>query len=72
MAITLLLGILVFLVLYPLLLLLVNSFNVAPIGDAPQYGLTDWKEAFSTPGIRSSIVNTFTVIVALLQSGRRV
>jgi len=59
--ITLLLGILILVVLYPLLLLILNSFNVAPIGDVPQYGLGEWTEAFSTPGIRSSIVNTFTI-----------
>ena len=61
MGITLLLGVLSFVVLYPLLLLLVNSFNVAPIGAAPQYGLADWREAFSQPGITRSLLNTFSI-----------
>lgn len=59
--ITLLLGALVFFVLYPLILLLLNSFNVAPIGHAPEYGLAEWREAFSTPGITQSLLNTFSV-----------
>lgn len=61
--VTLLLGVLVFFVLYPLLLLLINSFNVAPIGEAPRYGLSEWQEAFRTPGVLRSLENTFYVAV---------
>ena len=61
LGITLLLGVLLFFVLYPLLLLLLNSFNVASIGDAPAYGLSEWRKAFQTPGIIQSLENTFYI-----------
>ncbi len=59
--IALLLGTLVFLVLYPVVLILFNSFNVSPLGSPPQLGLNEWREAFANPGIFQSIVNTFKV-----------
>ena len=42
----LLIGSLGFYIVYPLLLILINSFNVATIADPPVYGLQAWKEAF--------------------------
>ena len=59
--IALLLGTLVFLVLYPVVLIIFNSFNESPMGSPPQLGLNEWREAFANPGIFQSIINTFKV-----------
>src|SRR5919202_3674223 len=50
-----------FYVLYPLALILVNSFNVARIGEAPRYGLENWVAAFSQPRLLQSLGNTLLV-----------
>ena len=51
------------LVLTPLLLLLVGSFQLARPGDAPMYGLAGWKRAFSDPSIRDALWNTVSLAV---------
>ncbi|MBI4527103.1 MAG: iron ABC transporter permease [Deltaproteobacteria bacterium] len=53
-----------FYIVYPLVLILLNSFNVAAIGAPPTYGLQAWKEAFDNPGIWVSLWNTIKVAVA--------
>jgi iron(III) transport system permease protein len=57
----LLIGSMGFYILYPLALILINSFNVATIADPPAYGLGAWREAFSDPGIWKSLWNTVKV-----------
>jgi iron(III) transport system permease protein len=57
----LLIGSLGFYILYPLVLILINSFNVATIAEPPVYGLKAWKEAFSDRGIWLSLWNTIKV-----------
>jgi iron(III) transport system permease protein len=57
----LLIGSMGFYVLYPLILILINSFNVATIAEPPVYGLKAWKEAFSDRGIWLSLWNTIKV-----------
>jgi iron(III) transport system permease protein len=56
-----LIGSMGFYILYPLALILINSFNVATIADPPAYGLGAWREAFSDPGIWRSLWNTVKV-----------
>jgi iron(III) transport system permease protein len=52
-----------FLVLTPLLLLLVGSFQLARPGEAPVYGLAGWKRAFSDPSILEALWNTVSLAV---------
>ena len=51
-----LIGFMGFYVLYPLILILINSFNTATIAEPPAYGLQAWKDAFNEPGIRRSLL----------------
>ncbi|MBI2756856.1 MAG: iron ABC transporter permease [Chloroflexi bacterium] len=58
---TLLLGVVAFLVLVPLTLMLVSSFQIARPGQPPVYSLSGWQTAFSD----RSIINAFTNTLAL-------
>ena len=62
---TVLIGFMGFYVLYPLTLILINSFNVATIAEPPVYGLQAWKDAFGEPGIWRSLWNSVRIGVAL-------
>jgi len=53
-----LLGALGFYVLYPLVLILLNSFNVARLGQEPVYSLRPWIDAWSAPDVFSSLWTT--------------
>lgn len=53
-----------FLVLYPLALLFVRSFQVGSLGQDTVVGLANWREALSAPSMRSAIWNTLTITVA--------
>ena len=61
---TLFLAFVAFLVITPLLLLLLNSFEVGPPGKATVYGLDAWVRAYQTPGIGRAIYNTFSLAIA--------
>jgi iron(III) transport system permease protein len=61
----LLIGAMGFYVLYPLILILINSFNVSTIAEPPAYGLQAWREAFSEPGILRSLWNSVKIGIAL-------
>src|ERR1700704_7108623 len=50
-----------FYVVYPLVLILVNSFNVARITEPARYGLDNWVAAFSQPRLLQSLANTLVV-----------
>jgi iron(III) transport system permease protein len=50
-----------FYVVYPLVLILVNSFNVARIAEPARYGLDNWAAAFSQPRVLQSLANTILV-----------
>jgi iron(III) transport system permease protein len=52
-----------FLVLTPLLLMILNSFQIARPGQPIVWGLEGWVKAFSTPGIVRAITNTFTLAI---------
>jgi iron(III) transport system permease protein len=61
---SLLLGVVAFVVLVPLFLMILNSFQVSKPGEAMIYGLQGWREAFSSPGILSAVYNTFSLALA--------
>jgi iron(III) transport system permease protein len=60
-----LIGFMGFYVLYPLVLILINSFNTATIAEPPVYGLKAWREAFSEPGIWRSLWNSVRIGIVL-------
>lgn len=52
-----------FLVVYPIFLVILNSFRVAPPGQPAVFGLGGWRTALSEPGMRSSIYNTLALVL---------
>jgi len=52
-----------FFVLYPILLIVFNSFQVARPGAPPLYGLEGWRVALSEPGMRQAVYNTFALLL---------
>ena len=53
-----------FFVLYPILLIVVNSFQIAKPGTPPLYGLDGWRAVLSEPGMRRALYNTFALLVS--------
>lgn len=62
-ACTLTLLMVAFLVIYPLWLLLANSFQVGEFGRATTFGFSNWIAAFTEPGLSSSISNTLSLAI---------
>jgi iron(III) transport system permease protein len=62
---TVLIGAMGFYVLYPLALIILNSFNTATIAEPPVYGLKAWREAFSEYGIWRSLWNSVKIGIVL-------
>jgi iron(III) transport system permease protein len=60
---TLLLCLVAFLVLTPLSLLLLNSFQVGRPGAEIVYGLDGWRQALTSPGIIEAIYNSFSLAI---------
>src|SRR5215207_7331001 len=60
-----LLALLAILVLCPIGLLLVDSFQMERPGQAPAFGLEGWRIALTEPGVLTSIWNTAAVTVAV-------
>ncbi|HEY7221881.1 MAG TPA: iron ABC transporter permease [Candidatus Binatia bacterium] len=60
---TLLLVVVGFLVLTPLFLMILNSFQTARPGQPIVWGMEGWIKAFSTPGIIKAMTNTFTLAI---------
>jgi iron(III) transport system permease protein len=60
-----LIGFMGFYVLYPLALILLNSFNTATIAEPPVYGLKAWRDAFSEYGIWRSLWNSIRIGIVL-------
>src|SRR5918992_280182 len=52
-----------FLVLTPLSLMILNSFQTARPGEAIVWGFEGWVKAFTTPGIVSAMTNTFSLAI---------
>jgi iron(III) transport system permease protein len=61
---SLVLAVVAFLVLGPVLLLLVNSFEVGAVGTPTTWGLENWQTALGEPKIRAALWNTVTLAVA--------
>jgi iron(III) transport system permease protein len=53
-----------FLVLTPLVLMILNSFQTARPGQPILWGIDGWIKAFTTPGIVKAMTNTFTLAIA--------
>lgn len=60
---TVVLALVGFFVLYPILLIVFNSFQVARPGAPPLYGLDGWRVALSEPGMRDAVYNTFALLL---------
>ncbi|HKU14940.1 MAG TPA: iron ABC transporter permease [Steroidobacteraceae bacterium] len=60
---TVLLLLLAFLALYPLMLLLLYSFQISSPGVDPVWSLQGWRDAFASPGIRQALWNTITIAI---------
>ena len=60
-----LIGIMGFIVVYPLILILINSFNTATIAEPPVYGLKAWRDAFAEYGIWRSLLNSVKIGIVL-------
>ena len=58
---TVVLGIVAFCVVFPVLLVMLQSFQVAPPGQPAKYGLDGWRAAFDEPGLRGALLNTLKV-----------
>src|SRR6266545_1334729 len=50
-----------FVVLYPILLLVFNSFQVGRFGQTMTWGLDNWRDALVEPKMRESIFNTLSL-----------
>jgi iron(III) transport system permease protein len=61
--IVILIVVVAFLVLTPLFLMILNSFQTARPGQAIVWGMEGWVKAFSTPGIVKAMTNTFTLAI---------
>jgi iron(III) transport system permease protein len=51
-------------VVYPVVLIVLESFQVAPPGQPARYGLDGWRAAFAEPLLRTALVNTLEVTLA--------
>jgi iron(III) transport system permease protein len=60
---SLLLGLVAFLVLTPLLLMILNSFQVSQPGEPVVYGLKGWQEVVTSAGMLAPIYNTFSLAI---------
>ena len=50
-----------FYILYPVILVFINSFNIASIGQPTEWSLDNWRVAFSQPGIWTAVWHTFMI-----------
>ncbi len=64
---TLVLGVVGFLVVVPVVILFLNSFQVGQFGTQTQFGFENWTTALSNPRIADALKNTFTL--ALTRQG---
>jgi iron(III) transport system permease protein len=62
---TLLIGFMGFYVLYPLILIVINSFNTATIAEPEVYGLDAWRKAFAEPGIWRALWNSVKIGIVM-------
>ena len=50
-----------FWVIYPIVLILISSFNAAGFGQEPVWSFENWRAAWSDPGVFSSLWNTLVI-----------
>jgi iron(III) transport system permease protein len=50
--------------LYPVILIVLNSFQIERPGEPPTWGLDGWRIALTQPGIATSVWNTIAVLLA--------
>lgn len=50
-----------FYILYPVILVFINSFNIAGIGQPTEWSLDNWRIAFTQPGIWTAVWHTFMI-----------
>ena len=62
---TAVLGVVGFVLLYPLLLLILTSFQVVRPMQGSAYGLDNWAVALSEPGMLTAVLNTFKLTLVL-------
>ncbi len=55
---TIVLAVVAFGVVFPILLVVIQSFQVAPPGQPAAYGLDGWRAAFDEPLLRTALLNT--------------
>src|SRR5215475_8208739 len=60
---TVVLAVVAFGVVLPVLLVVLQSFQVAPPGQPSTYGLDGWRAALREPGLRAAVANTLAVTV---------
>ena len=60
---TVVLALVAFCVVFPIVLVVLQSFQVAAPGQPAAYGLDGWRAALGEPGLRAALVNTFKVTV---------
>jgi len=60
---TVVLALVAFCVVFPILLVVLQSFQVAAPGQPAAYGLDGWRAALGEPGLRAALANTFKVTV---------
>jgi iron(III) transport system permease protein len=53
-----------FIVVYPIALLFLKSFDIGALGAKPAFGLANWIAALDEPGLRAAIINTLTLTAA--------
>lgn len=56
-----------FWVIYPIVLILISSFNAAGFGQEPVWSFDNWRMAWSDPGVMTSLWNT--LVIYLLNTG---
>jgi iron(III) transport system permease protein len=60
---TVVLAIVAFLVVYPVLLLIIHSFEVGPFGRPTTWGVENWVRAFTQPDLAAALWNTVSLAV---------
>jgi iron(III) transport system permease protein len=60
---TLVLALVALCVVFPIVLVVLQSFQVAAPGQPAAYGLDGWRAALGEPGLRAALANTFKVTV---------
>ena len=60
---TMMLAIVAFLVVYPVLLLIIHSFEVGPFGRQTTWGVENWIRAFTQPDLAGALWNTVSLAI---------